>query len=143
MVINPPSAPASNPLYEVVTSSDPVFSFKVIRKSSGAVLFDTSLGGFTFADQFLQLATYLPNKNLYGIGENEQPSFRHSFEKFPNWPLYARDQPPSVSTHFKKSKRFRILMLKLSLYSFCSFFQGRANMYGVHVSYHERTVALS
>ncbi|CAG7723181.1 unnamed protein product, partial [Allacma fusca] len=59
----------ANPLYEVQTSNNPVFSFKVVRKSTRAVLFDTSLGGLTFSNQFLQIATRLPTKNLYGIGE--------------------------------------------------------------------------
>ncbi|CAG7733772.1 unnamed protein product [Allacma fusca] len=97
----------TDPLYEVQTSNSPVFSFKVVRKSTGAVLFDTSVGGFTFSNQFLQIATRLPTKNLYGIGENEQHSFRHKFDQYYTWPLYARDQPPSYN----------------------------ANMYGVHPRY--------
>ena len=95
--IDPPAGGNSNPLYEVQFVNDPVFSFKVIRKSSGAVLFDTSLGGLTFSDQFLQISTRLPSTNLYGIGENEQSTFKHQFEKFPVWPLFAKDQQPSVS----------------------------------------------
>ena len=63
---------ARDPLYDVQFTYEPVFSFKVstpcmfnicatlhilqvVRKSSGAVLFDTSLGGLTLADQFLQV----------------------------------------------------------------------------------------
>lgn len=36
---------------------------------------------------------------MYGIGENEQHSFRHSFDKFPRWVLWARDAAPSVHTY--------------------------------------------
>ena len=44
----------------------------VIRKSTGTVLFDTSLGGLTLADQFLQLAVQLSSSNVYGFGEQVQ-----------------------------------------------------------------------
>ena len=98
--VNPAQGGNTNRLYEVYFTQEPVFSFKVVRKSSGTVLFDTSVGGFTFADQFLQFATRLPNRNLYGIGENEQPSFRHSFEKYPVWPLWGRDEPPNVKYQY-------------------------------------------
>ena len=94
--IDPPKGGNDNPLYDVQFVNDPVFAFKVIRRSSGEVLFDTSLGGFTYADQFLQLTTKLPSTNLFGIGENEQGTFKHHFDKFPVWPLFSRDQPPSV-----------------------------------------------
>ena len=94
--INPPQAPNTDPLYEVQFEQEPVFSFKVIRKSSGVVIFDTSLGGLTFSDQYIQLAIGIPSKNLFGIGENEQSTFKHSFENRPVWPLWTRDQPPEV-----------------------------------------------
>jgi hypothetical protein len=89
----------ANRLYNVEINEDPAtpFFFKVVRKEGSVTLFDTSLGGFTFSDQFLQFTTKLPSKNLYGIGEVEQHSFRHSFEGYPNWPLFGRDQPPDVS----------------------------------------------
>ena len=96
--IDPPAGGNSNLLYEVEFVNDPVFSFKVIRKSSGSILFDTSLGGLTFSDQFLQISTRLPSTNLYGLGENEQSTSKHQFEKFPVWPLFAKDQSPSVSS---------------------------------------------
>jgi len=98
--INAPSGGNQNRLYEVEFTNEPAFSFRVVRKSSGTVLFDTCLGGFTFADQFLQFSTRLPSRNLYGIGENEQHTFRHSFEKYPNYPLWARDEPPGVRNQF-------------------------------------------
>ena len=37
-----------------------------------------------------------PTENVYGIGENEQSSFKHNFDGT-TWALYGRDQPPSVS----------------------------------------------
>ncbi|KAK0099335.1 hypothetical protein ONS96_008563 [Cadophora gregata f. sp. sojae] len=47
------------------------FSFKVTRKSSGEILFDTSAASFIFEDQYLRLRTSLPeDPNLYGLGEH-------------------------------------------------------------------------
>ena len=79
-----------NPLYSVEFSKEPSFSFKIIRKSSGAVLLDTSLGGFVFSDQFIKIGFKLPSQNVYGVGENEQHSLRHSFENRPLYSLWAR-----------------------------------------------------
>lgn len=97
----------ANPLYDVEYSNDPVFAFKVIRKSNGAVLFDSSVAPMTFADQYIEITTRLPSENLYGIGENEQSSFKHKFDSSRTWALYAKDQPPNND----------------------------ANMYGVHPRY--------
>ncbi|CAG7728912.1 unnamed protein product, partial [Allacma fusca] len=105
--VDPAQPSTGNLLYDVEFSNDPVFAFKVIRRATGTVIFDTSLGGLTFSDQFLQISTRLPNKNLYGIGEVEQLTFRHSFERFPVFALFNKDQPPD----------------------------GDANMYGVHPHY--------
>jgi len=98
MKINSPSCtPSKAPLFSIEFTNDPVFAFKVTRKSSGTVLFDSSLGGLTFADQFLQIGIKIPSKNAFGIGENEQRSFRHDFTKFETLALWARDQAPNVS----------------------------------------------
>ncbi|OXA46849.1 Maltase-glucoamylase, intestinal [Folsomia candida] len=93
--IDPPSGGNQNPLYDIRFTNIPAFSFKILRRATGTTLFDTSLGGFTFADQFLQMGIKLPSRNVYGIGENEQPTFRHSFEKWPRWVLWAKGLPPS------------------------------------------------
>ncbi|CAL2041454.1 unnamed protein product [Caenorhabditis brenneri] len=58
-----------------IGSSD-VFSFKVSRASTGAVLWDTSIGGMQFADKFIQIATYLPTKNIYGFGDHIHKKIR-------------------------------------------------------------------
>lgn len=74
--INPATGGNANTLYTVEFSDEPYFSFKVIRKSSGAVLFDSSAGKFTYADQYIGMTWTLPSENVYGIGENEQHSFK-------------------------------------------------------------------
>src|SRR6185503_4103288 len=80
--INPPSTPpTSRILYDLNFVDDPVFGFQVVRKSSGSVIFDAaSLGGLTYSKQFIQLGIKLPTKNVYGLGENEQHSYRQTFD---------------------------------------------------------------
>ena len=57
--------------------------------------FDTSLGGFKFSDQFLQISTKLPSSNVYGFAETMHESFKHNM----NWKSYGmwgRDEPVGV-----------------------------------------------
>ena len=53
---------------------------------------DTTVGGMTFVDQFLQIATRLPSTNVYGFGENVHGSLKHDLN-WKTWPMFARDQP--------------------------------------------------
>ncbi|KAJ5090239.1 hypothetical protein N7532_008923 [Penicillium argentinense] len=54
-------------------SNDPSFSFKVIRKATGDVLFDTTGSALVFENQFIEFVTALPeNYNIYGLGEHIQ-----------------------------------------------------------------------
>jgi len=53
-----------------IYNNDPTFSFKVVRKSTGDVLFDTTGTQLVFENQFIEFASALPeNYNLYGLGE--------------------------------------------------------------------------
>eukprot|EP00088_Acartia_fossae_P064412 TRINITY_DN7924_c0_g1_i12.p1 TRINITY_DN7924_c0_g1~~TRINITY_DN7924_c0_g1_i12.p1 ORF type:complete len:879 (-),score=174.43 TRINITY_DN7924_c0_g1_i12:112-2748(-) len=98
--------PLSAKKYSYAIENVPVFSFKVVRDSNGAVIFDTSLGGLTMADQFLQIAVKLASGNLYGFGEQEQPTLRHDMN-WKTWGMFARDHGPD----------------------------GNVNLYGVHPFY--------
>ena len=63
---------------------------QVIRKSTGVKLFDTSdMPGFVYSDQFIQIATNLPSTAVYGLGENEQPTYRHDLQ-WKTWTGFAR-----------------------------------------------------
>ena len=47
------------------------FSFSVVRRESGEVLFDTSAASIVFEDQYVRLRTSLPDSpSLYGLGEH-------------------------------------------------------------------------
>ncbi|EGT52649.1 hypothetical protein CAEBREN_12391 [Caenorhabditis brenneri] len=87
--------PSDESLVLSTDSSSDVFSFSVVRQSSNRKLFDTSLGGLIFSDQFIQIATYLPSENMYGWGENTHQTLRHDFTKYLTWAMFARDQPPN------------------------------------------------
>jgi alpha-glucosidase len=51
-------------------SNEPSFNFKVIRKLSGEILFNTEGTILVFENQFIEFVSALPpNYNLYGLGE--------------------------------------------------------------------------
>ncbi|KFM64855.1 Maltase-glucoamylase, intestinal, partial [Stegodyphus mimosarum] len=45
------------------------------------------------SEKYLQIASYLPSKNIYGLGEHVHETFRHSLN-YVSWPLFSRDRPP-------------------------------------------------
>lgn len=51
-------------------SNTPTFSFKVLRKSTGDVLFDTTGSVLVYENQFTEFVSHMPEDyNIYGIGE--------------------------------------------------------------------------
>uniref|UniRef100_A0A0N5ARH1 P-type domain-containing protein n=1 Tax=Syphacia muris TaxID=451379 RepID=A0A0N5ARH1_9BILA len=83
-----------NELHFKVIETDSIFSFTVERNSTGARLWDTSIGGMLFADQYIQIATLLPTDKMYGWGENAHQTLKHDFSKYKTWGMFGRDQPP-------------------------------------------------
>ncbi|KAF2213286.1 glycoside hydrolase family 31 protein [Cercospora zeae-maydis SCOH1-5] len=66
------------------------FSFRVIRKSTNEILFDSSAESLIFQDQYLRLRTALPpNPNLYGLGEHSD-NFRLNATNYTRT-LWSRD----------------------------------------------------
>ncbi|KAF2155286.1 glycoside hydrolase family 31 protein [Myriangium duriaei CBS 260.36] len=52
-------------------TNEPTFSFTVLRKSTGEVLFSTAGTKLVYEDQFIEFVNVLPeNYNLYGLGEH-------------------------------------------------------------------------
>ncbi|TKR69511.1 hypothetical protein L596_021660 [Steinernema carpocapsae] len=70
------------------------FSFAVRRQSSGVNIWDTSIGGLFFSDQFIQIATYLSSDKLYGFGENIHQTLKHNFTTYTTWGMNSRDRSP-------------------------------------------------
>ncbi|XP_072039745.1 sucrase-isomaltase, intestinal-like [Amphiura filiformis] len=90
-----PTSKATNPNYEFNVNNNPIFNFNVKRKDTGSVIFDTSLGGFVYEDQFLQFTHKMPrDSEVFGLGEHEHPSLRHDTSTWQTMGMWARDQPP-------------------------------------------------
>ncbi|XP_059187897.1 sucrase-isomaltase, intestinal isoform X2 [Centropristis striata] len=90
-----PTTPETNEgrrLYKVEVSNNP-FGIKVIRKSTGTKIWDSSVPGFTFSDMFIQVSTRLSSEYIYGFGETEHPTYKHNLN-YHTWGMFAKDQPP-------------------------------------------------
>lgn len=87
-------SPANNPDYEIKIFNEPLFYFKVVRKSTGIVLFDTSLHGLVLEDQYIQIKARLPTEKIYGFGENRHRNFKHNLG-IGAVPMWTKDSPPS------------------------------------------------
>ncbi|KHN72295.1 Maltase-glucoamylase, intestinal [Toxocara canis] len=110
------SVKTGDSFYVQQSNATEVFSFKVIRKSTNVTIWDTSIGGLMFSDQFIQIAAYLGSSQLYGIGENVQLQLRHNMEFYMTWPMFARDE------HVDSQPIRR-------------YFSNPKNLYGVHPFY--------
>ncbi|XP_022100313.1 sucrase-isomaltase, intestinal-like [Acanthaster planci] len=87
-----PTKKPTNPMYEVSYKQHP-FSIQVKRRSTGVTVFDSSVGGFTFEDQFLQISTKLPSQYVYGFGEHNHKRFLHDMD-YKTWTMFTRDVAP-------------------------------------------------
>lgn len=71
----------TNSELEFQWTNDPSFQFKVTRKESSEVLFDTYGSKIIYQDQFLEMTTAMvPNYNIYGLA-----AYVHSFRLGTNW----------------------------------------------------------
>ncbi|XP_037703405.1 sucrase-isomaltase, intestinal-like [Choloepus didactylus] len=91
---SPPNAPV-DPDYEIEFLNNTSLYFRIIRKTTGTILWETSLGGLIFSNQFLQMTTTLPSTSVYGFGEHEHPSFKHDVN-FVKYGMFSRDQSPAA-----------------------------------------------
>uniref|UniRef100_A0A3P8UQR8 Maltase n=1 Tax=Cynoglossus semilaevis TaxID=244447 RepID=A0A3P8UQR8_CYNSE len=87
-----PETDENKRLYKVLTTSNP-FGIKIIRKSTGTTIWDSSLPGFTFSDLFIQISTRLSSEFVYGFGETEHPTYKHDLT-YHTWGMFSKDQPP-------------------------------------------------
>ncbi|CAF0978923.1 unnamed protein product [Adineta steineri] len=79
--------------YEITFSAKP-FAILVTRKSTGVVLFDSSVAPLIFADQYMKLSTRLSSPLVYGLGEHRQPLLINVSAEWKRLTFYSRDFPP-------------------------------------------------
>uniref|UniRef100_A0A8D2KQH1 alpha-glucosidase n=1 Tax=Varanus komodoensis TaxID=61221 RepID=A0A8D2KQH1_VARKO len=97
-------ATEANRLYEVDILNNP-FGIRIQRRSTGTIIWDSQVPGFTFSDKFIQIATRLPSQYLYGFGENEHPQFRRDMN-WQTWGMFNKDQPPGYKLNSYGSHPF-------------------------------------
>ncbi|XP_071998992.1 sucrase-isomaltase, intestinal [Engystomops pustulosus] len=93
--INTPSNTSStvqDRLYDVEIVNNP-FGIRIIRRSTGTVIWNSQVPGFTFSDMFIQISNILPSHYIYGFGETEHPTYRIDLN-WHTWGYFAKDQPP-------------------------------------------------
>ncbi|GBM67849.1 Lysosomal alpha-glucosidase [Araneus ventricosus] len=76
-----------------ISNESNIFSFQVQRVEDDTVLWDTSVGGLVLSDKYLQISSYLPSRNIYGLGEHTHPTLRHDLD-YKAWPMFTQDRFP-------------------------------------------------
>ncbi|XP_016007196.1 maltase-glucoamylase, intestinal [Rousettus aegyptiacus] len=84
-----------DPNYDVEFVDNTVLQFKVMRKQTRTVLWETTFGGLIFSNQYIQMMTSVPSTSVYGFGEHEHPSFKHDMN-FVRYGMFSRDQSPTA-----------------------------------------------
>ncbi|GMR33125.1 hypothetical protein PMAYCL1PPCAC_03320, partial [Pristionchus mayeri] len=86
--------PSEESLFVEVLGGD-VSSFNVRREDNNK-LFDTSIGGLIFNDQFIQIAALLPGEGaMYGWGENIHQNLKHDFSRYTTWGMFSNGNAPN------------------------------------------------
>uniref|UniRef100_A0A8C6NMU3 Alpha glucosidase 2 n=1 Tax=Nothobranchius furzeri TaxID=105023 RepID=A0A8C6NMU3_NOTFU len=87
---------AENPEYLVELTKQP-FGLIVRRRSTGAVLLNTTVAPLFYTDQFLQFSTSLASPYIYGLGEHRS-TFLHDV-RWNTLTMWARDVPPMTNLY--------------------------------------------
>jgi len=75
--------------WEIGVKDKGLFDFKIIRKATNEVIFDTSIKNFIYSNNYLEFGSSLPTNRIYGLGERNNPSFLMGPGTYT---LLARDQ---------------------------------------------------
>ncbi|XP_074859780.1 sucrase-isomaltase, intestinal isoform X2 [Carettochelys insculpta] len=92
LFIPDPSSTEAGRLYEVTIKDNP-FGIQIRRRSTGTIIWDSQVPGFTFSDMFIQISTRLPSQYVYGFGETEHTTYRRDMN-WNTWGMFAKDQSP-------------------------------------------------
>ncbi|XP_033018828.1 maltase-glucoamylase, intestinal-like [Lacerta agilis] len=96
--IESPPLAAADTSYDIEFANDLSLRFKIIRKATGTVLWDTSLADLVFSQQYLRISTNVPSSSVYGFGEHQHPSFKHNMNHI-TYGMYSRDQSPKMNAN--------------------------------------------
>lgn len=81
-------------LYSVTYNLSSVpFGIKVRRVATDIILFDTTVTGFTFSNQFLQLTIKLPSRYLYGLDKQSLRDYRRFGKRILRTVYNSKDHP--------------------------------------------------
>ena len=91
-----PNTKASNPVYSVIKSINNGSIFGLNVTQNGEQILTTSLPGFAYSDQFLQIMIGYNDKHItsYGFGEryaNIMLPYNVTHDTWGAWPMFARD----------------------------------------------------
>ncbi|XP_024914210.1 lysosomal alpha-glucosidase [Cynoglossus semilaevis] len=98
---------AESPDYVVDFSKEP-FGLVVKRRSTGAVLLNTTVAPLFYADQFLQFSSSLLTQFIYGLGEHRS-TFLHDVH-WNTLTMWARDVPPTEQTNLYGAHPFYLAL---------------------------------
>uniref|UniRef100_A0A0N5AG59 P-type domain-containing protein n=1 Tax=Syphacia muris TaxID=451379 RepID=A0A0N5AG59_9BILA len=115
----PSKAPSESDMLQFASSTDPdsKFSFTVTvrRDNKNVTVWDTSIGGFLFGDQYIQIATYLPTKNIYGFGEHVHKRIKHNLNRYTKWAMFTRDIGPNSKADLSTTNLYGVHPFYLAL----------------------------
>ncbi|CAF0855937.1 unnamed protein product, partial [Adineta ricciae] len=79
--------------YDVSITQMP-FAILVKRRSTGVIIFDSSVSPLIYADQFIRFSSVLSSSYLYGLGEHRQALLINVTNQWKTLPFWTRDTPP-------------------------------------------------
>ncbi|XP_046829832.1 lysosomal alpha-glucosidase-like [Vespa crabro] len=99
---------SSKPQYRFITDDEKI-GFRIDRVADNTTLFDSiGIGGFIFADQFLQISAILPSQNIYGIGEHRTHlKVKNDWKRYT---MFNMDQPPIENANLYGSHPFYLMI---------------------------------
>lgn len=102
--------------------------------------FDTSVPGFIFSDQYIQITTRLASEHLYGFGEHNHRQLKHDMN-WKKWSIFTRDVAPVVSlvNEFSDAENSKYWILEPLIHVLKIVW---ILSYAVHVRYHSDTTLM-
>jgi len=87
-------SPYDNALVTVNVTQSP-FSYKIIRKATNEVIFDSSVGDLIYSDYYVQFSTALATPNIFGFGER---NYKMNLGPDGTYSVLTKDSPLDIET---------------------------------------------